>query len=165
MGRLKNPREEGFARAVAVENKTLASAYRDAFNPTNPNARWVQVESSRVAQRPSVALRISELNDEIAANVGATREWAMARLHDAVDSLMQVAPVGETGMVAPIDAKTAATCIRLIADMAGWIEKGRPVDDEEKLRMATLRRLASMSDGELAAELARPVGPGHDPTP
>ncbi len=48
-----------------IECKGKASeAYRQAYNPTNPDADWVRIEAWKVLQDPNIALQIEALQEE-----------------------------------------------------------------------------------------------------
>lgn len=82
MGILKNPREEKFAQAF-VKTSSSSDAYREAYNANNMAATSIHVESTRVKQRPSVSLRIKELQEEIKMQHDITIESLLQELEEA----------------------------------------------------------------------------------
>lgn len=82
MGALKNPREENFAQAY-VRTSSSSDAYREAYNAKNMAATSIHVESTRVKQRPTVTLRIKELQEEIKMQHDITIESLLQELEEA----------------------------------------------------------------------------------
>lgn len=166
--RALNVREETFARRVAVERKSLREAYATSYNVSNPTAEWVRLEGYRVAARPNVSQRITELMEEAAQAAGATREWAMASLKETADRGMQAKPVldheGNATGEWQHDGRVVTAAIRLIADMCGWIPKGGKGDDADAARSAILARLAELDPEALRAMAAMPVDALPGPT-
>jgi hypothetical protein len=61
MGKLRNPKHEGFCRAIVFRGKDLAEAYVDAgFDPNSITYK----NHNRLRRRPDVEVRIRELTQE-----------------------------------------------------------------------------------------------------
>lgn len=58
------PKQEAFARAVALDNMTQADAYRSVYNADNMSDDQIYVRASEVANNSKVAVRIAELRKE-----------------------------------------------------------------------------------------------------
>ena len=82
MGILKNPKEELFAQAF-VQTNSSSDAYRKAYNAENMAATSIHVEATRVKKRPSVSLRIKELQEEIKMQHNITVESLLQELEEA----------------------------------------------------------------------------------
>ncbi len=159
MGRARlTPKQERFARHIALDEMSQADAYRSAYDVSNPRSPAIYVESSNLVRHPNVALRIDELTRQAAASVGVTPEWALSKVKRAADELFESVEQGETGVTAPLDAKTGVQLLRLAADMLGWIPKGTAAgDDLDRQRADVLRQLASLGPDALRAAMAMPI--------
>jgi len=87
MGERLTAKQEMFAQGVA-DGRTLADAYRAAYNASKykPEALWVC--ASRLMSDPKVELRVSSLREQIAAKHLWTRE-------QSVNVLAEIAQAGE----------------------------------------------------------------------
>ena len=58
------PKQEAFARAVALDDMTQADAYRSVYNADNVPDDQIYVRASEVANNSKVSVRIAELRKE-----------------------------------------------------------------------------------------------------
>jgi phage terminase small subunit len=78
-------KQEGFCQSV-VSGKTQADAYRANYSTTSWKDNAIQVEASRLMDNPMVALRVTELRDELANKSLWTREQSVKVLAGVVDA-------------------------------------------------------------------------------
>ncbi len=76
-------KQEAFCRAV-IELGDQSAAYRHAYDAENMSDEAIWVEASRIADKPKVALRLSELQEQAAAKHGVTVEGLVEKLESAL---------------------------------------------------------------------------------
>lgn len=58
------PKQESFAKAIALEGKSYVDAYRNSYSTKNMSDEAIYVEASNLANNPKISLRIKELAQE-----------------------------------------------------------------------------------------------------
>ena len=98
------PKQEAFAQLV-VEIGSQAEAYRQAYN-SKAKPESVQVEASKLANKPTVALRIQEIRDALAeANI-----WKKL---DSLKVLVDITNSGEKD-------SDRVNAVKTLNSMYGW---------------------------------------------
>ena len=100
-------KEERFAQ-LAVDLGNQSEAYRQAYNSKAKQAS-VAVEASKLANKPNVSLRISELKEQLAEACLWSRE-------DSVRTLANIAKGGD----AEARASDKVSAVKAINQMNGW---------------------------------------------
>lgn len=73
-----------------IECKGNASeAYRQAYNPKNPDAGWVRIEACNMLQDPNISLTIETLQAEAAIRNAVTVDSITAELNEAKEFAKQ----------------------------------------------------------------------------
>lgn len=77
--RLPTAKQEAFAVAI-VAGATQMDAYRQAYGTTEAKDKSIRADAARALRNPVIRLRIEQLRDKIAANVGFGREDVIRHL-------------------------------------------------------------------------------------
>ena len=59
-----SPKQENFAKSIALDGMNYADAYRANYSVKNMSDDAIYVEASRLANNPQISLRIKELGKE-----------------------------------------------------------------------------------------------------
>ena len=59
-----SPKQEGFAKCIALDNMNYVDAYRANYSVDNWSDNAIYVEASKLANSPKILLRIKELSKE-----------------------------------------------------------------------------------------------------
>lgn len=168
MARLRNPRQERFARLVAVGAEP-AVAYQQAGYRAGGAARV-----SALSERPAVAARVVELGrawdpDGDAEEPDASRErrpgrdWVVARLVETAERALQAVPVTDR-KGAPTGEFTYQGAVALKALELLGRELGMFSDRKERSMGASGAEVETLSDEDLerrAVRLAQTLGLGR----
>ena len=95
-----------FVQQIVFQGAKIVQAYREAYNPTDPTAKWVQVEASRVRARPNVALWISTLRKQRVQQGNYDLDDHIAELDAAIEMCRESGNMG--AMVSAMKAKGQA---------------------------------------------------------
>lgn len=62
-----SPKQENFAKSIALDGMNYADAYRANYSAKNMSDDAIYVEASRLANNPQISLRVKELANEAAS--------------------------------------------------------------------------------------------------
>ena len=79
------PKQEAFARAVALDDMSQADAYRSVYNADRIPDDQIYVRASEVANNSKVAVRIAELRKECITPKGMSAQKRREKLLNKMD--------------------------------------------------------------------------------
>ncbi len=140
---IKQPRRltskmEAFARAVALENQSLADAYRAAYDTAKMQANTIQTEASKLAAHPAVSARVQVLKGRAEAAIIRKAVLTVEQSLDEAASLLK-----DAQDLGQISAGVAAATLR--AKLSGLLvekpaEKGSALDSMDVEDLLEMRK-------------------------
>lgn len=113
---------ERFAKAIVLDGKTQADAFRAAFPSSKSNPHTAQNVALGLSKLPEVRQRIEELKqeakEESQRHFGATLQWKTQKLMEIIDLGMR-AKFDQAGNETPTNLQASCTAIAELNRMAG----------------------------------------------
>jgi hypothetical protein len=139
------PKQERFAREVALNNRTYSDAYRIAYNTKTNKQEHVWVEASVVRSHPKVSLRVQELQSQATRRLLMSRQQYLERLEAMImaDIRTLLDPQGNPLDVKdfPDDVTELIEAIEVTENFAKAGDKAEHVGYTKKIKFAGKRGL------------------------
>ena len=136
-------KQAAFASAY-VELGNASEAYRRSYN-VDPNAKdeWMRIEGYKLLEHPKVALRIAELQNELAEMQRFGRYQAMEELNEARELALTEKQAAAAIKATEVKIKMLGLEAPAKLELTG--KDGGPVRTQEVARDRIARRLAGLS--------------------